>query len=94
MTGTEQRWRAAPRAVHTRTPRGGVVLDPVAKAYFTLNATGEVLWRALEGGASEHDLVSVLCREFEVDQAQALSDVTRWIEELSAAQLVQSDATG
>lgn len=91
MSDVERRWRAAPRAIHTRTPRGGVLLDPVAKAYFTLNATGEVLWRALEGTASEGELVVALCREFEVDESQARLDVARWIEELAAADLVQPD---
>jgi hypothetical protein len=89
------RWRASPRAIHTRTPRGGVVLDPVAKAYFALNESGEILWKALEGGASAEQLVAALCREFEVDAASAESDVERWIAELGAAELIQrADAAG
>lgn len=89
------RWRAAPRAIHTRTPRGGVVLDPVAKAYFALNESGEILWKALEGGASRAQLVAALCREFEIDEASAQGDVERWISELGAAQLIQpADAAG
>ncbi len=94
MTGGDRRFRAVSRAVHTRTPRGGVVLDPVSKAYFTLNATGEALWKALEASASEGELVSVLCREFEVDEEQARGDVARWLEELTLAELVQPDARG
>ena len=92
---TGPRWRASARAIHTRTPRGGVVLDPVAKAYFALNESGEVLWKVLQDGASAEQLVAALCSEFDVDEAIARADVDAWISELGAAALIQpTDAAG
>ncbi len=91
MTGAP-RWRASPRAIHTRTPRGGVVLDPVSKAYFALNASAEVIWRILETGATAQELADALCREFEVSSEIARADVAACIAELEANALVHVDA--
>lgn len=90
------RWRANNRAIHTSTPSGGVLLDLVAKVYFTLNPSGETLWRMLERGAAFDELVGALCREFDVEPSQAAADVERWLAELSAAGLVEriGDAEG
>lgn len=54
----------------------GVLLDLTTKFYFTLNATGVVLWRALASGPrTPRELASVLSGEFAVDEASAESDV-------------------
>jgi hypothetical protein len=90
----DERWRVARRAVHTRTPSGGVVLDTTAKAYWVLNATGESLWKALESGASRPELVARLRQEFEVDDATASRDVDTWLSELSGAHLIEEDRAG
>lgn len=82
------RWRAAPRAIHTRTPRGGVVLDPVSKAYFELNASGEVAWKVLERGASGDEIAAALCAEFEVEHAIARADAEALIGQLVGARLL------
>jgi hypothetical protein len=84
------RWRPSARAIHTRTPRGGVVLDVTTKTYFTLNVTGDVLWRALERIASRDELVAALREEFEVDPATAARDVEGWLGELCRARLIES----
>ncbi len=84
------RWRPSARAIHTRTPRGGVLLDVTTKTYFTLNATGDVLWRALARGPSRSELVETLCAEFDVDPAVAARDVEGWLDELSRARLIES----
>lgn len=90
-----RRWRPAPRAIHTRTMRGGVILDPVSKTYFALNTTAEVLWKALEhGGASEAELAALLVREFDVEVDVARIDVASLLAELDAIALIQRDAAG
>lgn len=83
-----RRFRIRPDAIHTRTPRGGVVLDPVSKTYFELNATGDVLWRQLAMPASRAALVDALRSEFEVDAETAEADVDAWLRELSDLGLV------
>lgn len=85
------RHRASSRAIHTRTPRGGVILDPVTKAYYVLNDTGEVLWKALERGASAGELTRALCDAFEVDEDAARVDTERWLEELVSLGLIETD---
>lgn len=42
-----------------------------AKSVFTLNETGELLWRRLEKGADEEELFALLVREYEVDDTLA-----------------------
>ena len=50
-----------------------------AGAMVRLNETGELLWRALEEGADESALVSVLCAEYDVDGAVARADVLHFL---------------
>ena len=82
-------FRASPRAIHTRTPEGSMVLDTVDDAYFELNATGEVLWTAVQRGASADDLVRALCDAFDVDAERARADVDRWIADMSSTRLIE-----
>lgn len=83
------RWRAIPRAVHTRTHRGGVILDPITKAYYELNQTGDLVWRRLEQGASRGELVEALCSEFEVSHEIAQRDIDQILGELAGAKLIR-----
>ena len=53
-----------------------------------LNETGELLWRALEKGASEADLVSLLLKEYRVTEEIASRDVALFIEKLRANALL------
>ncbi|AKF06979.1 HPr-rel-A system PqqD family peptide chaperone [Sandaracinus amylolyticus] len=92
-----RRWRASTRAIHTKLPRGGVVLDPASKAYFTLNETGEALWSALSAPATLEELASMLAREFEVGFETARTDVESWLAELHELGLIDvvgSDVAG
>ncbi len=56
-----------------------------AKSVFSLNETGELLWRCLERGADEEELFKLLVREYEVDEEQAANvrqDIAEFIEKL------------
>lgn len=41
----------------------------------TLNETGVFLWRLLQGGAEEKELLSALTAEFDVEEEQARADI-------------------
>lgn len=83
-------YRIPPRVIHTRTPRGGVLLDPESKTYFELNAAGDVLWRTLGAAPTDRDaLVDALCREFEVRPDVAKVDVDAWLTELTSLRLLE-----
>ena len=47
-----------------------------------LNETGALLWQALEKGADTPALISLLMAEYEVDEATASADVTRFLDSL------------
>ena len=50
----------------------------------TLNDTGVFLWNRLEKGAELQDLVSDLCREFEVGEEQAKAGASAFVEKLKS----------
>ncbi|UJR80431.1 PqqD family protein [Sandaracinus amylolyticus] len=93
-----RRWRASTRAIHTKLPRGGVVLDPASKAYFTLNETGEALWSALTAPATLDELAAMLVRVFDVGVDVARADTETWLDELQKLGLIDvvdpADAPG
>ncbi len=47
-----------------------------------LNDTGTFLWRRLTEGASEEELVSCVCAEYEADPAAVKKDIAEFIEYL------------
>jgi len=54
----------------------GVLLHLETKFYFTLNATGVAVWKAVGAGArTELDVAQRLCEEFEVDPETARADL-------------------
>lgn len=56
--------------------------------YFSTNSSGGLLWKALADGATRDDLVTLLVGEYEVEVAQAATDVDAFISELSARGLL------
>jgi len=48
-------------------------------SHVTINATGALLWRALERGATRDDLVGALTAAYPLDRAQAECDVDGFI---------------
>ena len=45
----------------------------------TLNATGSFLWKQLQQGATEQELVQALCGAFEVDPDTARADTAEFV---------------
>ncbi len=65
---------------------GGAVKN--FNAVITLNETGALLWRALEKGAEEKDLLKVILDEYDIDEATAKADVLAFIKKLQGASLL------
>ena len=57
-------------------------------AVINLNETGAFLWKALEKGATEEELVSLITSEYEVDIEVAKADVLAFIQRLKEANLL------
>ena len=54
-----------------------------------LNETGAFLWKILENGATEEELVKALLSEYDVDEATAKNDVAGFIGKLTEAKLLK-----
>jgi len=55
----------------------------------TLNATGTFLWKRLEQGATEEDLVAALIGEYEIGEEIARRDVAAFIARANDAGLLE-----
>ena len=54
-----------------------------------LNETGALLWKTLQNGAEEKDLVEALLNEYEVEKELAETDVKLFITKLTEAGLIK-----
>ena len=54
-----------------------------------LNSTGAFLWKKLETGAEEEDLVKALLDEYEIDEQTARKDVSLFVGKIKEAKLVK-----
>lgn len=78
----------APEAVFERFGKSAVVLEPVQDRYVRLNATGTLLWDALERPAPCGELAAVLARETGVAAQRAQADAAAFLGVLAAKGLV------
>jgi len=63
-------------------PREGVLLHLSTKHYFKLNASSQILWKALRLGQSTLEASQELCRHFDVSPEEALQDALTFVEKL------------
>lgn len=61
-------------------PLGNSVVD--ITGMLTLNDSGVMLWRLLEGGCTREDLVNALLNEYDVTREEALADVNSFVDKL------------
>lgn len=54
-----------------------------------LNSTGAFLWKVLEKGATEDDLVNALLAEYEIDEQTARRDVGIFVAKVKETNLVK-----
>lgn len=56
---------------------------------FALNETGAYIWRLLEEGLSEDEIIERIVNEFDVDVTQAKNDVRFFLQELMKHGLIE-----
>src|SRR5215470_14819153 len=66
-----------------------VLLNVETGIYFGLDAIGTQIWKAIETGAREGEIVDRLLDEYEVDPAQLRSDVIQFIDLLITKDLAR-----
>lgn len=71
-----------------------VLMDLSSEQYFGLDAVGTRVWNLLDQGIAPADLLSILLREYEVEQLQLESDIEELLGQLLEAGLVRVGAEG
>jgi hypothetical protein len=54
-----------------------------------LNDTGAFVWNLLKDGASKEDIVEKMCKEYEIPNEQAASDLDCYLEVLNSANCLE-----
>ena len=84
--------------VIVREIAGEVFLVPIRgrladlQELFVLNGVGEWLWQRLDGSRSVRDLSKDLAETYEVEEDEAVADVTSFLGELEEAGLLEAAA--
>jgi hypothetical protein len=94
MSATQQRYTVNPKIILTELEDGtGVLLSLDSMTYFTLNATGVAVWRAIgqRPGSDVDALAGGLARAFEVEADDAARDVRSLLDELVRERLVRRE---
>lgn len=55
----------------------------------TLNESGALLWKLLESGADENDMVKAITDEYTIDEATARADVKEMVDSITAKGLIE-----
>ena len=89
--GPETMLSRTDRAVHGELPEETVLLDLEDGVAVRLNPSGAWLWEQLERPASVADLATALSARFQIDEGQALADVTAFAADLNGRSLLAAD---
>lgn len=76
------------RSTHGRD--GAIVLDVNQGLMFNVNPVGSMVIELLERGSTETEVVSVICREFNVSQKMVQGDIREFIESMKQHRLIDS----
>ena len=71
-----------------------VLMDLSSEQYFGLDAVGTRIWNLLDQATAPADLLSILLREYEVEQHQLESDIEELLGQLLEAGLLRVGAEG
>jgi len=86
------------QSVVARVVAGETLIVPVRArvgdlaSIYSFNGTGTLIWKLLESPRTVAELAAAVAREYEVDAAQAESDVTSFVSEMKAVGLVEVPA--
>ena len=69
-----------------------VLLDMASEQYFGLDDVGTRIWQLLAADGDTANVITQMRQVYNVDEATLRADLTKLIEELSTAGLIQVDA--
>jgi hypothetical protein len=65
-----------PEAISWKNLESGIVLlDLVNGAYYTLNETATVIMQCVLDGKTEQDIIAIIMKEYDCEEARATNDV-------------------
>lgn len=74
---------------------GNHVVVPVGNVSFngmlSLNETGVLIWKKLQDGCTEEDLVAAFLEEYDVSEERAKNDVSVFVEKLKNAGVIDDE---
>lgn len=71
-------------------PLGARVVE--LNGIITLSESGAILWRMLEKGADEEELIGALLKEYDIDEETARADVVRFMETIRKNGLCEAES--
>jgi hypothetical protein len=83
-----EKYSAADDVVACELDGSFALLNLETSEYFKLNETGAVIWKRMAEGATLTELVSAICKEFDVSDEECRADVTDLVVTLEKAKLV------
>ena len=78
----ETKWSIPPQVMSRLVDDETVLLDLESGMYFGLDGVGKRIWESVTDGKSLGEIAAVITAEYEVDEAQALSDVIAFASDL------------
>lgn len=90
---SQRRFAVAESVVAAELDRETVLLDIESGIYFGLDEVGTEIWRLIEAGRDEQEILDELVDAFEVEPDVLRGDVRRFVDRLLEKRLIQA-ATG
>lgn len=83
----------------TRCIAGETIVVPVSgnagdlDSIYTLNEVGSLVWQLLDGHISINQIVSTVCKDYDVGKGEAEKDIIEFIGSLQAAGLIRAHSS-
>ena len=84
----------SPGVVHETFDDEVVIIDFDSGSYYSLDASGAVVWNLLQGGATVPGIVAGMARRYEGEQAHIAQAVKQLLDELEQENLIVPDGVG
>ncbi len=78
-----------PSVVRADLEGQAILLNVETGTYFGLDEVGDAIWKGVEQGASEVEISGLLAQEYNIDPVQLRSDVTDFLGQLQAHELIR-----
>jgi hypothetical protein len=82
---------ASTAVVAAELDQEAVLLNVETGLYFGLDAVGAEVWKLLEQGATEHEIMEHLLAEFDVEPSQLRADMREFLDQLLSHGLILSE---